>query len=202
MTLKEFYNIFQNIKNLNIFNNIFSKIYLFLRGMFLFAFWIINFAVPQIFQIIKSDFPDFKKIKNHLSIVRIRSLRGLVWIPPRQIGPRATCARRILPIFPCDSVNFRRLTANRGETGQNGQLQAERFHGSLSDFRSECVCPRGRHCCSVSADRKACFHLRRARQWRGQLKCIMKSLNRAKITAPRNELRARAAGGILILKVD
>ena len=34
MTLEEFYNIFQNI------NNIFSKVYLFLRGMFSFVFWI------------------------------------------------------------------------------------------------------------------------------------------------------------------
>ena len=42
----------------------FLKIYLFLRGMFLFVFWIINFGVPQIFHIIKSV-PDFKKIKKH-----------------------------------------------------------------------------------------------------------------------------------------
>ena len=41
MTLEEFYNIF-------------SKIYLFLRGMFSFVFWIVNFGVPQIFHIIKS----------------------------------------------------------------------------------------------------------------------------------------------------
>ena len=38
----------------NIFNNIFSKIYLFLRAMFLFVFWIVNFGVPQIFHTIKS----------------------------------------------------------------------------------------------------------------------------------------------------
>ena len=31
-TLEEFYNIFRNTQNLNKFNNIFSKIYLFLRG--------------------------------------------------------------------------------------------------------------------------------------------------------------------------
>ena len=36
------------------FYNIFSKIYLFLCGMFLFVFWIINFGVAQIFHIIKS----------------------------------------------------------------------------------------------------------------------------------------------------
>ena len=34
--------------------NIFSKIYLFLLGRFFLVFWIINFAVPQIFHTIKS----------------------------------------------------------------------------------------------------------------------------------------------------
>ena len=52
MILKEFYNIFQNNK-FNVFNNIFSKLYLFLRGMFLFVFGMINFGVPQIFHIIE-----------------------------------------------------------------------------------------------------------------------------------------------------
>ena len=46
--------IYFKIQNLNIFNNIFSKIYLLLHGVFLFVFLIINFRVPQIFHIIKS----------------------------------------------------------------------------------------------------------------------------------------------------
>ena len=47
--------------------------------MFLFVFWIINFAVPQIFHTIKSDFPDFKKVENPAALkwaLRVQIILG------------------------------------------------------------------------------------------------------------------------------
>ena len=46
--------IYFKIQNLNIFDDIFSKIYSFLRGMFLFVFSIVNFV-----------FDFFRKVKNN-----------------------------------------------------------------------------------------------------------------------------------------
>ena len=74
-TLKEFYNIFQNIKFEYIFNNIFPKIYLFLRGMFLFVLCISLILVFCKFFIQSKVFPDFKKVKNHYSKPITRCLR-------------------------------------------------------------------------------------------------------------------------------
>ena len=84
MTLEEFYNIFQNVK-FKYINNIFSKIYLFPRGMFLFVFWNINFDVLQIFHIIISTSLKRKRI----------IVYGLV----TRYGPRTSCQRKRLSVL-------------------------------------------------------------------------------------------------------
>ena len=59
--------------------------------MFLFVFWIVNFGVRQIFHIIKSVIPDFKKVKNHWRNTSVRK-----FIRRISIGAGVTEAKTVI----------------------------------------------------------------------------------------------------------